>query len=185
VNDHRRFRSVGLALAVVWAISLVGCSSSRDIEADEATGTTIRDLGDDSLVDDEGLVGGSQAAAEIQRIVDRLLASNDACAILSQKDLKGMTIDPTSLASSAARRTLAQGVLDVYDHLVRIIPDASIKPALQTQQQTFVQVLEVVERYTANPTSKEGNDQIQALVTDSDFVTAESTVSAWTYQNCS
>jgi len=179
-------RWLGAALLSLLIVTPVGCSSSRDIESSDGTKTTIRDLGDDDLVDeDDALAGGSQGAKEIQKIIDKLLASTDPCAILTQKDIKGLKIDATTLASSSARQTLAQGVIDVYGHLIQIVPDAAVKPALETQRDTFVQVLDIVERYTANPTSKQGNDQIQALVTGETFVKAESTVSGWTYANCS
>src|SRR4051812_44651454 len=109
----------------------------------------------------------------MQKIIDRLLASNDACAILTQKDVKGYRIDATTLASSAARQVLARGVIDVYDHLIDIVNDDGIKPALQRQRDTFVQILQIVDRYTANPTSKQGNDQIRALSTGPEFVKAQ------------
>lgn len=178
-------RVFGLALIVATAVVPVACSSSRDIESAGETKTTIRDLGDDELVDEEALLSGSQGAKEIQKIIDRLVASNDACAILTQKDIKGLKIDATTLASSSARKTLAAGVVKVYDHIIQIVPDAAIKPYLGTQRDTFVQVLDIVERYTANPTSKEGNDQIEALISGDKFVQAQSAVSGWTYQNCS
>lgn len=175
-----------VATGLVVLVGLVGpaCSSTRDLESAEPTGTTIRDLGEE-LVEDEALVGGSEGAKEMQRIIDRLLASNDACAILTQKDIKGYKIDATTLASSSARQILANGVVDVYDHLITLVTDPTVKPALQVQRDTFGQVLEIVDRYTANPTSKQGNDQIQALITGETFVRAESAVSAWTFQNCS
>lgn len=180
-----RFHSLA-ALAVLNVAVLVAapaCSSTRDLEA-SAPSSTIRDLGNDPLVDDEGLASGSQGAAEIQKIIDRLVASNDPCAILTQKDIRGLKIDATTLASSSARKTLAAGVVQVYDHVIRIVPDAGIKPSLEVQKSTFVQVLDVVERYTANPTSQEGNDEIRALVTGPDFVKAQTQVANWTNTNC-
>lgn len=182
MRDLRRLLTV--LVVGTSLLAAVGCSSSRDVETSEGTKTTIRDLGDEELVDEDGLLSGSQGAKEIQRIIDKLLASNDPCAILTQKDIKGLKIDATTLASSAARVTLASGVIQVYDHVKAIVVDESVKPALEVQKSTFVKVLDIVERYTANPTSKEGNDQIQALVTGEDFVKAQSTVSAWTYTNC-
>ena len=172
-----------MGVLLVAVIVAVGCSSSRDLESSEQPGTTIRDLGEE-LVEDEALVGGSEGAKEMQRIIDRLLASNDACAILTQKDIQGYKIDATTLASSSARQILANGVVDVYDHLIELVTDPAVTPALQVQRDTFGQVLEIVDRYTANPTSKQGNDQIQALITGETFVRAESAVSTWTFQNC-
>ena len=183
MRDLRRWAASAALLATT--LLPVACSSSRDVDSADATKTTIRKLDDGPLVDEDGLLGGSQGAKEIQRIIDRLLASNDPCAILTQKDIKGLKIDAATLASSSARQTLASGVIQVYDHVIQIVPDASVKPALGVQRDTFVKVLDVVERYTANPTSKEGNDQITALVTGEEFVKAQSAVSGWTYQNCS
>lgn len=183
VREGALRRCAAVALTTVIALT-AGCSSSRDLESAAQTGTTIRDLGEE-LVEDEALIVGSEGAKEMQKIIDRLLASNDACAILTQKDIKGYKIDATALASSSARQVLANGVVDVYDHLIALVTDASVKPALQTQRDTFGQVLSVVDRYTANPTSAEANDQIQALVTGEEFVRAESAVSTWTFQNCS
>lgn len=175
---------LAVVLVVVSTGLPVACSSTREIDSADVTKTTIRDLGNEDLVDEDGLLSASQGAKEIQRIVDRLVASNDACAILTQKDIKGLKIDATTLASSSARQTLANGVVRVYDHVIQIVPDPAIKPSLGVQRDTFVKVLDVVERYTANPTSKEGNDQIQSLVTSSAFINAQSAVSAWTYQHC-
>lgn len=178
-----RARAALVLVPLLVAVPLAACSSTTDLDS-EAPGTTIRDLGDDPLVDDEGLTSGSQGAQAIQRIIDRLVASNDPCAILTQKDIKGLKIDATTLASSSARRTLAAGVVQVYDHVIQIVTDPTVKPALEVQKSTFVQVLDVVERYTANPTSQEGNAQIQALVTGEDFVKAQGQVSDWTNANC-
>ncbi|MFN8053134.1 MAG: hypothetical protein U0Q22_16935 [Acidimicrobiales bacterium] len=182
--DHRRRRS--LAIGVLLAAAVVAapaCSSTRDLDSADQTGTTIRKLADD-LVDEDPLTGGSAGAKELKKIIDRLVASNDPCAILTQKDIKGYQLDPTTLASSSARQTLAQGVVDVYDHLIKIVPDTTITPALQKQRDTFVQVLGIIDRYAANPTSKQSNDQIQALLTGTDFVQAQNAVSTWTYTNC-
>jgi hypothetical protein len=179
-------RGAVVALLTVGMALIAGpaCSSSRDLESAANTGTTIRRLADD-IEDDEALAGGSEGAQEMQKIIDQLLASNDPCAILTQKDVKGYEIDATTLASSAARRVLTNGVIDVYDHLIVIVPDDAIKPALQAQRDTFVQVLEVVDRYAANPTAKQGNDQINTLMTGEDFVRAQSAVAGWTSANCS
>jgi hypothetical protein len=173
-----------VVLAAMVAVP-AACASTKDIESSDQTKSTIRDLGGDLVDPDDVIASGSAGAREIQKIIDRLVASNDACAILTQKDVKGLKIDPTTLASSSARQALTKGVIAVYDHLIDIVPDAAVKPALVTQRDTFVQVLDLVERYTANPTSKQGNDQIQALITGDAFVKAATAVSSWTYANCS
>jgi len=172
-------------VVVATTALLAACSSSRDIEGADGVTETTRDLGDDPLVDEDELTSGSQSAKEIQRIIDRLVAGTDPCAILTQKDIKGLKIDATALASSAARQTLATGVIRVYDHVIQLVTDASVKPALEVQRDTFVQILDIVERYTANPTSQEGNDQIRALISGEAFVKAQSQVAGWTNANCS
>ena len=174
-----------MLLLVAIATVPSACSSTKDIESSGETKTTIRDLGGDLVDPDDSLTGGSAGAKAIQKIIDRLVASNDPCAILTQKDIKGLKIDPTTLASSGVRKVLTQGVIDVYDHVINIVPDPGLKPSLVVQRDTFVQVLDIVERYTANPASKQGNDQITALITADSFVKAQSTVSGWTYTNCS
>ena len=173
-----------LATALTLLVATVGCSSSRDVAYDETTPTTIRRLPGAGL-DEANLAGGSAAAKDMQRVIDRLVASNDPCAILTQKEVKGYQIDPSSLASSDVLEVLANGVIDIYDHLVVIVPDPGVVPALRTQRDTFVRVLDVVDRYAANPTSKDGTTQIRSLTQGSDFVKAGSTVSAWTYSHCS
>ena len=96
-----------------------------------------------------------------------------------------LDIETVATPWTEAVSRLAAGVVKVYDHIIQIVPDAAVKPYLGTQRDTFVQVLDIVERYTANPTSKEGNDQIEALISGDKFVQAQSAVSGWTYQNCS
>jgi hypothetical protein len=179
----RRLAALTLALLLA-AATAVSCSESRDLGATGRTKTTIRRV-DDPDADEDALAGGSAGAREMQKIIDRLVASNDPCAILTQKDVKGYQIDATTLASTATRKVLATGVIDVYDHLVDIIGDPSVRPALEKQRDTFVQVLEIVNRYTANPTSKQGDDQIRALTTGPEFVAAQNAVATWTINNCS
>jgi hypothetical protein len=183
VRDRRRALAVALLAVAPLTATMAGCSSTRDLGSEGETKTTIRKIADDA--GDEGaLAGGSQGAKEMQKIINRLLASNDPCAILTQKDVKGFSIDATALASATAREVLARGVIDVYDHLLDIVGDDAIKPALQKQRDTFVEILQIVDRYTANPTSKQGNDQIRALSTGPEFVKAQHDVDNWTYQHC-
>lgn len=174
-----------LAVALTTVVPFVAaCSSTKDLESGARTKTTIRDLGED-LIDDESVAGGSEGERKLQRVMDQLVASPDPCAILTQNGIQGYSIDPTILASSRARQTLTRGVIDVYNHLLDIIPDPAVKPALVVQRDTFVEVLDVVERYTANPSSKQGNEQIAELVKGEEFVEAATSVSSWTLANCS
>lgn len=171
-----------MALLAVLALA-PACSSTRQLSSDERIPTTIRRLPDDGD-DAEALAGGSEGARQIQEMIDRLLASDDPCAILTQRDVKGFQLDATTLASSSARRVLTKGVVDVYDHLLALVTDATVRPALQVQRDTFVQVLDLVDRYAANPTSQQGNDQIRALTTGDAFVRAQDVVGGWTVANC-
>ena len=175
---------VAALLIALLMVAAFGCASTRELESEGETKSTIRDLGDE-LPEDDAMAGGSDAAAAMQTIIDKMLASDDACAILTQKVIEGYQIDPTSLASTAARQVLASGVVDVYNHLIAIVNDDKVRPPLTVQRDTFTQVLDLVDRYAANPASKTGNDQIKALVEGQDFVSAANGVSAWTYANCS
>lgn len=185
VTARRRSAPLGALLLAGLLVCLVApsCSSSRDLVTDRQTGTTIRVLRDDGSGDD-AIAGGSEGARQIQEIIDRLVQSDDACAILTQKDVRGYQIDATTLASSSARRVLTNGVIAVYDHLIKIMKDRAVVPALQSQRDTFVQVLDVVDRYAANPTAKQGNEQINALLTGDAFVQAQNQVAVWTSTNC-
>lgn len=176
-------RALGVAALVVAAMVLGGCSSSRDLPKGESNGQTLPTLADDGGGDT--LASASAAAKRLQAVIDKLLAEDDACKILTRQDLSDLRIDPTSLASSSARKVLSQGVVDVYDHLMEIIVDPSVDPALQAQRDSFVRVLDIVERNTANPSSKVASDQIRAIVSAPAYVSAGDAVAAWTYANCS
>ena len=179
-------RRTGVA-ALVVALAATGCSSTRELAADRGTETTIRRLPDDELLDEEALETGSAAARSMDAIVAKLLASNDPCAILTQQEIRGYNIDATALAGSAVRQTMARGVVSVYNHTINVVPqtDEQLIAALRVQRDTFVQVLDVVDRYSANPTSRQGNQQIENLVRSDQFVKASEAVNGWIYQNCS
>lgn len=179
-------RRIGAA-ALVAALAATGCSSTRELSADRSTETTIRRLPDDELLDEEALETGSAAARSMEAIVAKLLASNDPCAILTQQEIRGYNIDATALAGSAVRQTMARGVVSVYNHTINVVPQTEdqLIAALRVQRDTFVQVLDVVDRYSSNPTSRQGNQQIENLVRSDQFVKASEAVNGWIYQNCS
>lgn len=176
-----------MVLTAVMAVVFTGCTTTKDLPGERSTETTIRRLPDDELLDEAALETGSAAAKNLQAIINRLLTSNDPCAILTQQAIKGYTIDATSLAGSAVRRTMASGVVDVYNHTINLVPanESTLIAALRVQRDTFVQVLEVVDRYSANPTSTQGNDQIAQLVQSDQFVKASDAVNLWVYSSCS
>ena len=175
----------GAALAA--ALLATGCASTRELSADQRTETTIRRLPDDELLNEAALETGSAATRSIDAIVAKLLASNDPCAILTQQEIKGYNVDATALAGSAVRRSMARGVVSVYNHTINVVPqtEEQLIAALRVQRDTFVQVLDVVDRYSANPASRQGNQQIESLVRSDQFVKASEAVNGWIYQNCS
>lgn len=174
------------AVVLASVIALGGCTATRELSEPRETGTTIRRLPEDELLDGDVVETGSAAVRRIEEIVAKLLASRDACAILTQQEIKGYSIDPTALAGSSARRAMARGVLQVYNHVINTVPqhESQLIAALRVQRDTFVQVLDVVDRYSANPASSQGNEQIQTLVQSEQFVKAGEAVNAWIYDNC-
>ena len=180
-------RSPALLLASISVVAalvmLVGCSSTSDIATSRATSSTVRIAPDAALNGGGGLSSGSEATRQLQAAIDKLAASNDVCAVLTQRDVKGMKLDSTTLASTEARRVLSAGVVKIYNHLVQI-GDAAIKGALQVQRDTFVSVLDLVDRYTAASSSKQGNEEIQALTQAPQFLAAQQVVTTWIAGHC-
>lgn len=74
--------------------------------------------------------------------------------------------------------------MQIYDHLVDLVSDPTVKPALVVQQRTFAQVLDIVDRYADSPTSDRGADQVQALASTPEFLAASQTVATWITANC-
>lgn len=163
-------------------VLLSGCSTTRDLDATNAGPSTTRRLEGGPGSGEN--IGGSVAAKRMQTLIDQLVAEQDPCAILTQKDVAMTQIDPTTFLSAEARRVLASGVVDVYDHLATLIADPSVQPALRTQKETFTGVLGIVERYSSNPTSREQTEQIKALTEGPAAVAAQSSISAWVVSNC-
>lgn len=182
VRGAHQCRRVVVLAAISMSVLLGGCSSTRDLDATTAGPSTTRRV--DGGSDGGDNIGGSVAAQRMQSLIDQLLDEQDPCAILTQKDVAMTQIDPTTFLSAEARRVLAAGVVDVYDHLAQLIGDPAVQPALRTQKETFTGVLEIVERYSSNPTSREQTEQIKALTEGPAAVAAQSSISAWVVSNC-
>lgn len=167
-----------LVVLLASVVVLAGCSTTEDLGF-AGTSTTLR------LVQDEDLGDETSASAEqMQGVIDQLLASDDACAILTQRALQTSGIDPAALLSAGARRVLAQGIVDIYDHLIELVGDPVVRPALQVQSNTYAQVLQIVDRYANSPSSARAAQEIQTLTQTPEFVTASQTVTAWVTRNC-
>lgn len=179
----RRRRAVRIVVAAALAaVVAVGCSRTDEMSQGRSE-TTLRIVDDDVSADGD-LGDASEAARQMQALVDRLLDSDDACAILTQREAAAVQLDPTVLLSSSARRVLAEGIVAVYQHLVTLVDDPTVKPALVVQQQTFAQVLDIVDRYADSPTSERGADEVQALASTPEFLAASQTVATWVTANC-
>jgi hypothetical protein len=171
-------------LMVVAAIALVGlgCSQSTDLSSGPVTTTTPKSSTTDPL---DGSAGGSSAGIDqLQTLVARLLASNDTCAILTQRDVRANQLDPTLFTSSNSRQVLAQGVVNIYNHLIDISPVA-IRGALQDEKDVFAQVLQVVDQYADNPTDQGATQQIDNLLKQPGMVTAQQQLNDFVENNCS
>lgn len=170
--------------ALVSAVVLVGaCSATRDLESVATTSTDKPASTAIDPLDAAALASGAEGVDELQALIDRLLASNDTCAILTQRDVKENRLDPSIFTTAAARQVLAQGLVAVFDHLVRISPPQLQQP-LVDQQAVFTQVLDVVEQYANNPGDTRATTQINALVGAPGFVAAQQQINAWVSANC-
>lgn len=186
-NRRRARRLVGLpllALVVGASLSVVACTDSEDLELgglpaiDPNRSTTTQDIDGN-----KGLVGGAETVEQINALISKLLASNDACSILTQKEVADYKIDPTALASPEVFAQLSTGLAQVFDHLIEIT-DASIRVPLQTEKKALAQVLDVVNRYIDNPSDAGATDQIKAIAAAPEFVSASTAISLWASENC-
>jgi hypothetical protein len=168
---------------VAAAVLLSGCSATRDLESDATTTTDKPPSSEIDPLDAAALASGAEGVEELQALIDRLLASNDTCAILTQRDVRENRLDPTIFTTSAARRVLAEGLIAVFDHLVRISPPQLRQPLID-QQAVFTEVLEVVEQYANNPADTRATAQINSLVGAPGFVAAQQQINAWVSANC-
>jgi len=185
VSSRARRSVAAVALALALPLGSAACSETRTLEGGaEATSTTVRLLEEERGEFDEGLRTGSEAAAEIQRWINDLVTETDPCSILSQKVVQDRSFDPTVLASAAARKALAEGYVQVINHLVALIDDPAVTPALVVQRDSATEILDIVDRYAANPTSREGARQIDAVTAAPAYVEAEATISRWVISNC-
>jgi hypothetical protein len=160
----------------------IACSSTAELSSDAVTTTNPPKEQIDPLDEIAG-PAGQAGIQQLQDLVDRLLASNDPCAILTQRDVQENQLDPTLFTSSAARQTLASGLVDVYDHLIQISPVA-IQQALSDQKAVFAQVLEVVDRYANTPNDPGATTQIEDLLAQPGMVGAQQQINAFITQNC-
>jgi hypothetical protein len=170
-------------LMVVAAITLVGlgCSQTTDLSSGAVTTTTPKSSTTDAL---DGNGGNASAGIDqLQTLVARLLASNDTCAILTQRDVRANQLDPTLFTSSSSRQVLAQGVVNIYDHLLDISPVA-IRGPLQEEKDVFSQVLAVVNRYANNPQDNTATQQINDLLKTPTMVNAQQQLNDFISANC-
>lgn len=164
------------------ALLAVGCTRSEEIPPYADEGFHRVTTTEDPLEGAE-LASGAEAIDELQSLFDRMLASNDPCAILTQRDVEENRLDPTLLTNTEARRVLADGLVRVYDHLIRISPP-QLTPALQAQKDVFNQVLTVVDRYATNPNNPGATGEIETLVNSQDFIAAGQQISQFVAANC-
>ena len=172
---------VSLLVFMVTMACVASCSGSKELAFDDpvvATTTTTEDP-----LDAAELATGAAGIEELQSLFDRFLASDDTCAILTQRDVAENRLDPTLFASPAARRILADGLVQVYDHLIQI-SDPRITAALAAQKDVFAQVLDVVDRYAANPNNPGATDEIEDLVQSEGFLSASQVISAYVSAVC-
>lgn len=173
-----------LAVVAGASLSIVGCTDSEDLEVgglpaiDPNRSTTTQ-----GIDGNKAIVGGAETIDQINVIIDKLLASDDACAILTQQTVADYKIDPSALASPEVFVQLSSGLSRVFDHLIEIT-DATLRAPLQTEKKALAQVLDVVNRYIDNPTDAAATDQIKAIASAPEFVSASTALSLWASENC-
>ena len=177
-------RGAVLVGIVTMTVALVGagCSRTTELNTSPVTTTTPAKAEIDPL-DDDVIAAGSAGVQQLQDLLDRLLASNDTCAILTQRDVRENQLDPTLFTSSAAREVLAQGLIQVFDHLIRISPVA-IRQPLEDEKAVFTQVLTVVDQYANNPNAPDATEAISDLLEAPGFVQAQAQLNLFITQNC-
>ncbi|MEZ5323207.1 MAG: hypothetical protein R2698_14265 [Microthrixaceae bacterium] len=120
----------------------------------------------------------SKTIEQLNKVFDRMLASDDACTILSQKAARGARLSPTALSDTRARQTLALGIIKVYNHVVTLVPSPEVKKALVSQRDTFSEILDIVDHYATNPLSAQARTQIDALMKGQEYHSADGVVTA-------
>jgi hypothetical protein len=174
----RRF----LCLVVLSALAAVpACSQSTDIEGHAATTTTRHST---ETTDPLDAAAGTAAIRKLDRLIDGMLASQDPCAVLSQRDLQANQLDPSLFTTARARKAVTKGLVDVYDHLVKISPPELTGP-LTAQKAVFVDVLQVVDLYaTSGGQDQQATRQIDSLVSAPGYVAAQAQLTAWVSSHC-
>lgn len=176
VSGARRWAAAVLVLAG----GAVGCTRTTELSSELPTTTSPAPETTDSLDQSQAATAG---IAALEDLIARLLASDDPCAILTQRDVQANQLDPTLFTSSAARQVLAQGLVEVYDHLVVISPLA-IRQPLEDQKGVFVQILQVIDRYADSPDDPQAVEEIDGLLAQPAVVEAQAQLNSFIEQNC-
>ncbi len=181
MNPARHYRLIAVSFTAGLLMISVGCSTTEQIDFQVgppvSSTTTVDPLGTAELS------AGAAGLEALQALFDKLLASNDTCAILTQRDLEENRLDPTLFTNSAARKVLTEGLVNVFDHLIQISPP-QLTPALQSQKAVFQQVLDIVDRYAVSPNETKATGEINVLIESQSFVTSSQQVSQWVAANC-
>lgn len=176
-------RIVAVVVLVATLSALAACSTTDEISFDPtgppASSTTTIDP-----LDADPLSTGAAGISELQGILDKLVALPDTCSILAQKEIQENRLDPTLFTTAAARQVLAEGLVKVFDHLITI-SDPSLTSAFEAEKTAFSSVLDVVDRYSSNPSNTKATDEINTLVSAPGFLTAQTQIASWLAANCS
>lgn len=174
------FAAAAMILVVLFAVVSAGCSSSREIDVRSEPGQSTTT---EEPIDDAGYDSGAEGIEKLQALLKKLLADDDVCSVLQQRNAPSNQLDPSLFLSPTARQVLTQGLVEVMDHLIAI-SDPSLHGPFKVQKDAFVQVLDVVDRFANNPNDPRSTAAIQTLVQAPDFVAAQGQISAWVSSNC-
>ncbi len=182
VTSIRLRALVGVVL--LGALFAVGCSRTTDIGTGKAPPSPARTSTTSDPLNGQNLESGQAAIAKLQSIIDSMVASNDVCAILTQRDVpKNQLDDPSLLTSASARKVLSNGLIAVFNHLIQIGP-AELQGAFSAEKDIFTQVLNVVNQYANDPQSAQATEQISTLVQSPGYLAAQAQITAWVAANC-
>jgi hypothetical protein len=173
------------AAALIVSVSLAGaaCSTTSELPIGAAPTTTTPPTEELDDLEARSLETGAAGIQALETLIDRLLGSTDTCAILTQRDVQNNQLDPTLFTSSAARQVLSDGLVQVFDHLIRISP-LSIREPLESQKAIYAEVLQVTDRFVDSPGDPSGIQQIEELLNQPDFVGAQGLLNEFVLQNC-
>jgi hypothetical protein len=169
--------------AVAAVLVTTGCSRSTDLGTDDATTTSARHSATTDPLDNEQVASGKAAVDKLNGIINTMLASNDPCVILTQKDVPRNQLDPSLLTTSGARKALSNGLIKVFDHLIQVGPTPLVS-AYQAQKQIFSEVLAVVDQYSNDPTGTKATEQISKLIESPGYIAAQAQITGWVNANC-